>query len=344
LSLLQRRLAELTRLAQLDVKNEGWFQPAPAAPRPSDGASVGAKLAKTPPRRSSRRMKRDYAESYAAQPEPMPSMPAPAPRAQSMAESDDSGPSVVESLAGAIGGAFSSEERVRRTSLALFEARPHRGPQFSDPDLPAMSAAGFEYVYRARTRMSVPSTNQSLRAPLGRSSYPVTAFYEASPALAKNAYLKATVKNPGPQPILQGPVTIFVNGGFAGDGRLQTTPAGGSLDLPFGADEDIELVYQVIPTTETTGVFGKDEVTTYRVVMELANYKKRKVQVVLREPLPRSRHEDIEVELVKTNVKPDDKDDGNILRWTVDIAAGRKQTVELVYRIRRPDGWQLQQQ
>jgi len=354
MSLLQRRLNELTQLAQVNVQNKGWAGNRPglgssgldlsingSSLRP-DGASLGSKSmpqSRERPRRSRRRQKKSVARS--SRPEPMPSMAPSAPM------QDESAPSSMdfESDSPVIGSLLSgSKERVRNTSLALFESAPRRrGPNFSDADLPAVSAAGFEYIYDAKTKMTVPSTNEALRAPLGRSGYPVTTFYEASPALAKNAFLKATVKNPGPQPILRGPVTIFVNGGFAGDGRLATTGAGGTLQLPFGADEDIKLVYKVLPETKSEGFLSKDEVTTYRVIMEVANYKKRPVTVVLREPLPRTQNEDITVEYVKASVKADDKDDSNILKWTVKIAAGRTQTVELVYKITRPDGWQLRQ-
>lgn len=341
MSLLQHRLQELTALASLDMKDtvfKGAGQR--IGPQVTFGRGVGdlsarSKAKKRPSRRRAR-------------PAPSRAPPAPAPAAPEMDDMPMSLSSVEAervSPSGASIGSASASERVRRTSLALFEPDyRRRGPSFSDRDLPAVSANGREYSYRARTRMDVPSSNQSLRAPLGRATYPVSAFYEAAPALAKNAYLKASVQNPGPQAILRGPVTIFVNGSFVGDGRLETTPEGGDLELPFGADEDIELVYQVVPSTETQGVFGKDEVTTYRVIMELANYKKRPVSVVVREPVPRSRKEEIEVELVKTTVEPDDIDTGNIYQWTVTIAPGRKQTVELIYRIRRPEGWQLQQQ
>lgn len=341
MNLLQRRLNELAQLAQLDVGRADWGNNRPTIE--FDSVTIQGSLARpngaksmppSPPSRSRR-----------SSPAPQPSMQAPAPMApQDDRESYRSQLAESESVISAPGSIFGDKaDRVTNTSLALFESAPQRGPQFSDGDLPAVSAAGFEYIYAAKTKMTVPSTNEPLRAPLGRSGYPVTTFYEASPALATNAYLKATVKNPGPQPILRGPVTIFVNGGFAGDGRLETTGPGGTLQLPFGADEDIKLVYKVLPETKTEGLLSKDEVTTYRVIMEVANYKKRAVSIVLREPLPRSNNEDIKVEFVKSSVKADDKDDGNILRWNVNIAPGRTQSIELVYKITRPDGWQLRQ-
>jgi hypothetical protein len=344
-ALLQRRMGELLQLAQLDTRTGNI------------GASLGAKaaelnfdddLADEVLVEKAEVFNKVPASAGYAQRAPAP---APAPsRPQMRLEAEESMPGSAMEVDSVVlssestGGFFSGRaERVVSTPLDLFESSGRRGPSFSDPDLPAMSAGGFEHVFAARTRMTVPSTGEQLRAPLGRAVFPVTAFYEAAPALAPNAYLKASVKNATERPILRGPVTIFVNEAFAGDGRLETTGSGGTLMLPFGADEDVKLVRKVLPSTETDGVFSKDEVTTYRVLMEVANYKKRPITVVLREPFPSSRHEKVKVELVKVSPEPVEKTDDGIWAFRVDIAAGRTQTVELVYRIRRPDGWQLQQ-
>ncbi|MCB9647451.1 MAG: DUF4139 domain-containing protein [Deltaproteobacteria bacterium] len=343
-ALLQRRMNELLQLARMDT-SEGRVGAKLSDSTSSysfddalvDGVLVANEAAK--------------AESTRLSAPSRPPAPAPASPAPRMRVAEEYAPvadveveSVVTTGQASSGSMFGGRsERVVNTPLSLFEAPVHRGPSFSDPDLPAMSAGGFEHVFTARTKMTVPSTGEQLRAPLGRSVFPVTAFYEAAPALAPNAYLKASVKNATPRPILRGPVTIFVNEAFAGDGRLETTGTGGTLMLPFGADEDIKLVRKVLPTTETQGVFSKDEVTTYRVILEVANYKKRPVTVVLREPFPASRHEKVEIELVKVSPEPAEKTDDGIWAFRMDIAAGRTQAVELVYRIRRPDGWQLQQ-
>ncbi len=359
MSLLQQRLSELAQLTQVNVRGAGWQQGTSIGVGSSgysrggrselsvggsgQGSSgYGKASSSARPRRSRKKSRpRPAPPPMMSPPEPRPAM-----RIESTMEFDDD--SISGSLTKPTGSVLASmlgdsSERVRHTSLSLFEGRMRARTRLTDPDLPAVSAAGFEYVYTSKTPMTIPSTGEALRAPLGRHGYPVSTFYEASPALAKNAYLKATIKNPGPEPILRGPVTIFVNGGFAGDGRLDTTAPGGTLQLPFGADEDIKLVYKVLPETKVNGVFSKDEVTTYKVVMEVANYKKRKITVMLREPMPRSQNEDIKIEFVKASFMAEDKDDANILRWKVTIAPGRTRSVEFVYKITRPGGWQLRQ-
>lgn len=236
----------------------------------------------------------------------------------------------------------SSRSTAQRTSLALFEAPPPPRITFDDPTLPAVIAGGLDYVYRSPSRMSVPSTGAQVRAPLATDSYPVTTYYEATPALAENAFLKATVENKSRRPMLQAPISIFVNNAFAGDATMKTTGPGGKIELPLGADEDIRFLRKVITKTEREGVFSKSDVTRYQVVIEVGNYKARAIRVGVTEVIPKASHEKIEVEVVKLDPKPSAGPDGEgIFRWNVDVPAGKTKTLTLIYKVERPADWQL---
>ncbi|MCC7387110.1 MAG: mucoidy inhibitor MuiA family protein [Deltaproteobacteria bacterium] len=236
----------------------------------------------------------------------------------------------------------SSRSTAQRTSLALFEAPPPPRITFDDPTLPAVIAGGLDYVYRSPSRMSIPSTGAQVRAPLATDSYPVTTYYEATPALAENAFLKATVENKSRRPILQGPISIFVNNAFAGDATMKTTGPGGKIELPLGADEDIRFMRKVITKTEREGVFSKSDVTSYQVVIEVGNYKARAIRVGVTEVIPKASHEKIQIEVLKLDPKPSAGPDGEgIFRWNVDVPAGKTKTLTLIYQVERPADWQL---
>ena len=48
--------------------------------------------------------------------------------------------------------------------LALDEAGAPAAPTFNDPDLPAVSGGGFDYVYAAPTTATVPSSAAAIQA------------------------------------------------------------------------------------------------------------------------------------------------------------------------------------
>ena len=232
-----------------------------------------------------------------------------------------------------------------RVPLALVDTRaPSRGPALSDPYLPAVSAGGLDYVYQAPTRATIASSAKQVRIPLASQTFQASTFHEATPALAPTAFLRARVRNDGKRPLLRGPVTIFGDGELVGVGEIQTTGAGGDIELPLGADQDVKLVRQVVPSTKTTGVIMKSEETTYDVQIQVANYKKQKVTVEIADQVPRSPRDKVEVKLL--GVQPAAKgapDADGVDQWRVELGPGATQTLKLGYRITRPKDWQLYQ-
>ncbi|MCB9551972.1 MAG: mucoidy inhibitor MuiA family protein [Myxococcales bacterium] len=231
------------------------------------------------------------------------------------------------------------------TPLDLFEQAAQSRPVLP-PHLPAMLAGGLDYVYRAATRASVPSGPESHLVPLSAERYPVSTRYETAPALRPVAYLEATVTNDRAIPILQGPIDIFAGADYVGTGALATTGPGGTLELPLGADEDLRIERRVIPKTETEGVFSKEDLTRYRVEIDVANDKRRPVRVRVVEQFPLGGVTDgVEVKRGKTEPAPaEGPDERGHMVFALDIAPGKVGTVRFEYTIRRPADHQLFQQ
>jgi hypothetical protein len=229
--------------------------------------------------------------------------------------------------------------------LALVDATaPSRGPVLSDPYLPAVSAGGLDYVYQSPTRATIASSSKQVRIPLASQTFQASTFHEATPALAPTAFLRARVRNDGKRPLLRGPVTIFGDGELVGVGEIQTTGPGGDIELPLGADQDVKLVRQVVPSTKTTGVIMKADETTYDVQIQVANYKKQKVTVEIADQVPRSPRDKVEVKLLGVQPAATGAPDADgVIKWRVDLAPGATQTLKLSYRITRPKDWQLYQ-
>jgi hypothetical protein len=238
-----------------------------------------------------------------------------------------------------------SEGRPTIVALALAEpATARRGPVFGDPYLPAVSAGGLDYVYRCPTPASVPSSSKEIRIPLASQTFSTTAFYQATPALDATAFLRARARNDGKRPFLRGPAAIFSDGDLVGQGELQTTGPGGDIDFPLGADQDVRLVRQVVPSTKITGLIMKSEETTYDVQIQVGNYKKRAAVVEVIDQLPKSTRGNVEVKLLGVDpalVGPPDAD--GVVRWRLELPAGATRTLRLRYLIVRPKDWTLYQ-
>jgi hypothetical protein len=227
--------------------------------------------------------------------------------------------------------------------LSLLEGGPVRPPErLWDPSLPAVAAGGLDTVYRAPVAATIPSTGQQIRIPLASQSFRATAFHEATPALATTAFLRARVRNDGKRPLLRGAATVFGDGELVGVGEIKTTGPGGDIELPLGADQDIRLVHQIVPSTKTTGLIMKSEETTYDVQIQVGNYKKQPVVVEVMDQLPTSRRDKVEVKLLGAEPAALGAPDAEgVIRWRVELPAGGKKTLRLRYAIVRPKGWVL---
>jgi uncharacterized protein (TIGR02231 family) len=229
--------------------------------------------------------------------------------------------------------------------LALYDVTTsRRPPALTDPMLPAVSAGGLDYIYPAASPATIPSTGVQVRVPLASQTFRASAFYEATPGLATTAFLRARVRNDGKRPLLRGPATIFGDGELVGVGEIKTTGPGGDIELPLGADQDIRLVRQIVPSTKTTGLIMKSEETTYDVTIQVGNYKKQAASVEVIDQVPASRRDKVEVKLLATEPAPQAKPDADgVVRWRVDLPPGTTRTLRLRYQITRPKDWILYQ-
>jgi hypothetical protein len=275
--------------------------------------------------------------------------PAMAPQAQSEAMDMDDAEAKPESLSwqdiAAAPRRSSASASASRIPLALVDvSAPARGPTLSDPYLPAVSAGGLDYVYQSPTKATIASASKQVRIPLASQSFQASTFHEATPALAPTAFLRARVRNDGKRPLLRGPVAIFGDGELVGVGEIQTTGPGGDIELPLGADQDVKLVRQVVPSSKTTGVIMKADETTYDVQIQVANYKKQKITVEIADQVPRSRRDKVEVKLLGVQPATTGAPDADgVVKWRLELAPGATQTLKLSYRITRPKDWQLYQ-
>jgi len=240
------------------------------------------------------------------------------------------------------------EKKMKRqslTSLALFDRVSYRPQRFSNPNLPAVTAGGLDFIYKCGARVTIPSNGQALKIPISSRKFHAKALYEATPAIKKTAFLKATIENNARLPILKGTANIFMGKDFVGQGVLDTTGPGGQLSLPLGADQDIRLLRKITTETETKGIFTKEDVTTYFITIEIGNYKKRPVRLLVHDQVPRSGNQDIKVKLKSVSPgqnKGPNKDDG-VITWAIDLPPGQNRIIKFSYTIERPQNWKLYQ-
>lgn len=272
---------------------------------------------------------------------PPPAPPAMAPRAQAA-------PAPMRVTAAAestmsMDGDMDEKEAEPVSTFSLAPPPAWRPPSFG-ADSPVTLAAGYDLSFTSLQKETVPSERGSRRVALWSAQWPVAVERKLFPALTTDAFLVAELKNPSSQVLPGGPAQLYVGADPAGTARLKLVSPGEAFTLPLGIDRALKPVRNVQVVEATQGVFSKEEVGTYTVTIELANPYRAPIAVRVADQWPVTDQKEVETKLIesKPTAIQDAKKGG--LEWRLTIPPQKKQVFSFTYTVKRPRGWQLQQQ
>jgi hypothetical protein len=239
-------------------------------------------------------------------------------------------------------GSRTRSSSVPTEALAFAAPRGWALPSFA-VDLPAAQTGGYDFSYPAARPESVRSGGEARRIALHSLEFPVAPFAVILPALRKQAYLAAEITNSSDRPLLKGTANLYVGADLQGQAVLETTAIGEKVTLPMGVDEAIRVERHVEVVTREKGIISKEDLTTYRVTIELMNPRTSVAHSRITDQIPLKGDQNVEVELLSTEPwAKQDKPEGT-LEWDIDLQPGAKQTVAFTYSVQRPRGARLRQ-
>jgi uncharacterized protein (TIGR02231 family) len=104
---------------------------------------------------------------------------------------------------------------------------------------------------------TIPDDGRPHLLPLSTFTAPCALARVCVPERSSLVFLRASLKNGGRAPILAGPVTLLVDGGWVGTGDVLYTGQGEELDLSFGSDDRFVVRFEKTAVTEQRLV-GRD--------------------------------------------------------------------------------------
>jgi uncharacterized protein (TIGR02231 family) len=191
----------------------------------------------------------------------------------------------------------------------------------------------------------VPSDGSDHRVGISENQSKVELKLVAVPRLSQAAYLEAKVTYDGEQALLAGQAQLFRDGDFVGTTSMESKAPGESFDLGFGQDDQVRVERKAMKVETGTGGFfdfHKGE-RRYRWMTTVSNYHESTVKVEVREQLPRSRQQNIEVTAgdMKPKAMAEDPAKPGLLRWQLELAPKQKGKVDFSYKVKFPEGSQV---
>lgn len=204
---------------------------------------------------------------------------------------------------------------------------------------------GATAVYRYDSPVDLRSGVDALRLALDSPALPIDALVaEAVPAQDDRAYLVVDTRNPLPDVILPGPVTLYADGASVGQTRLDLVAAGDEMQLGFGAIDGIVLDRRM-PDRESAegGLIRRSASLSEKAVLEAQNLTPRDYTLRLIDQVPVSEQKEVSIDWTASVAPTEENPDGKrgVLVWEMPLAAGATQEVTLETEIRWPDGYYL---
>lgn len=213
------------------------------------------------------------------------------------------------------------------------EAEPESGYE-----MPQIKAETSSFSFALPGKVDVPSDNQPHKILIASADKDSKLNYYAVPKLSKYSYLRADLKNPFPFPLIEGPMSVFLDSRLVGTASLnKTILADEDMNLSLGVDEGIKVEKKLLKKfTEYEGAFTKETKVHYEYVIDIINGKNRDITLKVNDSVPVSRNEKIKVEIESPKKEDAKISEDGIMTWDLKLAKGEKKSLNIKFSVGYP--------
>ena len=209
-------------------------------------------------------------------------------------------------------------------------------------DSPAALAGGYDLEFPSVRRETLKSGGGARRVLLFSETWPVRTERLLVPAISSEAYLVAQIKNPSLLTLPAGQAQLSVGADPAGTAALKLVAPGEEVTLPLGIDRAVRSFRNVQQIQAEKGIFSKDEVTRYAVIIEVQNPYPAALPLRIVDELPLQGDKNIEVTVVDAAGAERDADTGK-LTWRTTAPPSGTTKIVFQYELNRPKGYRVHQ-
>jgi hypothetical protein len=156
--------------------------------------------------------------------------------------------------------------------------------------------------------------------------------YEAAPLHKELFYLIATGDNHLGQPLLPGPMAVFVGRDFVGESALPMTASGQRMRFELGADRDVSITRRVQRQRDTRGFVLQRYRYDYVVTIHAINHKPKPVKIKVFDRYPYTKkNAHVDVGGFTAEPQPSSVSSYHQLRWDQELPPNKKSEIAFTY-------------
>lgn len=164
---------------------------------------------------------------------------------------------------------------------------------------------------------------------------PAVYEYHAKPRLDKDAFLIAKIYDWARLNLLSGEVALYNNATYVGKAMLNVENPDDTLQLSLGRDKQVVVKRTRVFSKQDLSFFGNKKIDRYTWKIEVRNNKNTAIKMVLRDQVPVSENEEIEVSIKNVgggNLEPK----SGIIVWRFDLQPAQGREFEVAYEVKYP--------
>ncbi|GMR62644.1 hypothetical protein PMAYCL1PPCAC_32839, partial [Pristionchus mayeri] len=266
-------------------------------------------------------------------------------------------PATVPPTRGLFGSAVGSAPTAS-TSVSLFGARSSPAAPIEpviQPAMEARQAAVSEQMLSTEFSIarpcSIPADGAMHKATIGIITLSPRLVHESVPSKNPSAFLTASALNSSQLPILAGCASVYLDGAYVAKTGLKSVSPGERFTTSLGVDAGVRIKYTPARKFhEQTGIISKWSSTMTEQDIVFKNTRGDGIFLVIREQIPRSTDEKIQVKVLSPEIKDNEEKDSeenhkvgarilpssNNLEWKVKLEKGESRTFLVKYSIEHP--------
>uniref|UniRef100_UPI00404B9B65 DUF4139 domain-containing protein n=1 Tax=Flavobacterium sp. TaxID=239 RepID=UPI00404B9B65 len=159
--------------------------------------------------------------------------------------------------------------------------------------------------------------------------------YYAAPKLEKEAFLLAEISDYGQYNLLPGEANIIFEGMYIGKTYLNANQTQDTLQLSMGRDKKIAIKREKVVDKSGTKFLSSNKEQTFTYDITVRNNKKERIAMVLKDQIPLSTDEKIEIELLDKDGAKLNKETG-VLTWQIKVEPNESKKFRISYRVKYP--------
>jgi len=136
--------------------------------------------------------------------------------------------------------------------------------------------------------------------------------------------------------LLPGKLNIFWGTEFIGTSSLKNIAPGQEFEAFLGVDERVRVERKLIAHEVDKKLFGNRRRVQYGYRITAQNLHKQQVSLTALDQIPVSRHEEIKVQLSRTNLTPEQEGELGLLKWELALSPGEKREIEFEFTVESP--------